>query len=79
MARGRPGPAPQPWVVDIFAGLAGLGFGAVLALVIAGETRFTPHARRLAHRRRTSDGICGAYLMLVMVVLIARLPWLEPR
>ena len=37
-ARGRPGPAPRPWVADIFAGLAGLGFGAILALVISGET-----------------------------------------
>jgi predicted ferric reductase len=78
VARGRPGPAPQPWVADIFAGLAGLGFGAVLALVITGETSGSLHATGgwlIAGGRLA--GFAGAYLMLVMVVLIARLPWLE--
>jgi predicted ferric reductase len=64
--------------VDACAVLAGLGFGAVLAAVILGESRGSlaapggvfSAAGRLA-------GFAGTYLMLIMVVLIARLPWLE--
>jgi predicted ferric reductase len=58
--------------------LAGIGFGAVVAAVITGESRgslaapggLTSAAGRLA-------GFTGGYLMLIMVVLVARLPWLE--
>jgi predicted ferric reductase len=65
-------------VVDACAVLAGIGFGAVVAAVITGESRgslaapggLTTAAGRLA-------GFTGAYLMLLMVVLVARLPWLE--
>jgi hypothetical protein len=32
-------PAPRPLIVDACAALAGLGFGAVLAAVILGESR----------------------------------------
>src|ERR1019366_6486640 len=59
-------------------GVAGLGFGATLALVITGESRgslFAPGGMLIAGGRLA--GFSGAYLMLVMVVLIARLPWLE--
>ena len=64
--------------MDFCAALAGLGLGAVLAAVVLGETRgalaapggLLTTAGRLA-------GFTGAYLMLIMVVLIARLPWLE--
>jgi predicted ferric reductase len=62
----------------VFAALAGLGFGVSLALVIAGETRGSlaaPGGWLIAAGRLF--GFTGAYLMLVMVVLIARLPWLE--
>ena len=78
LPRGRRGHAPRPWVADIFATLVGLGFGATLALVIAGETRGSlaaPGGWLIAGGRLA--GFTGAYLMLVMVVLIARLPWLE--
>lgn len=74
----RPGPAPMPWVADACAALAGLGFGVVLALVLTGETRGSlaaPGGVLIACGRLA--GFTGAYLMLVMVVLIARLPWLE--
>jgi predicted ferric reductase len=65
-------------VVDACATLAGIGFGAVVAAVIAGESSaslsapggLTSAAGRLA-------GFTGGYLMLIMVVLVARLPWLE--
>jgi len=65
-------------VADACLGLAGLGFGAILALVITGESRGTlaaPGGVLIAGGRLA--GFTGTYLMLVMVVLIARLPWLE--
>jgi integral membrane sensor domain MASE1 len=34
----RSAPVPRPRVVDVCAALAGLGFGAVLAAVITGES-----------------------------------------
>jgi len=76
--RRRPGHAPRPRVADAFAALAGLGLGATLALVATGETRGSlagPGGFLIATGRFA--GFTGAYLMLVMVVLIARLPWLE--
>lgn len=74
----RPGHAPLPGFADACAALAGLGLGATLALVITGETRGSlaaPGGWLIAGGRLA--GFTGAYLMLVMVVLIARLPWLE--
>ncbi len=76
--RRRPGHAPIPVVADVFAALAGLGFGATIGLVITGETRGSlaaPGGWLIAGGRLA--GFTGAYLMLIMVVLIARLPWLE--
>ncbi len=74
----RSGHAPLPWVADAFAALAGLGLAVTLALVITGETRGSlaaPGGWLIAGGRFA--GLTGAYLMLVLVVLIARLPWLE--
>jgi len=74
----RPGHAPIPFVADVFAALAGLGFGTTIGLVITGETRGSlaaPGGWLIAGGRLT--GFTGAYLMLLMVLLIARLPWLE--
>jgi len=76
--RRRPGHAPRPWVADVFFGLAGLGFGITLALVVAAESRSSlaaPGGLLLAGGRLT--GFVGTYLILIMMVLIARLPWLE--
>ena len=75
---GRPAPPPRPRFVDLCAGLAGLGFGAVLAGVLLGETRGSLAAAggpAIAAGRLA--GFTGAYLLLIMVVLVARLPWLE--
>jgi len=58
--------------------MAGLGFGATIGLVITGETRGSlaaPGGWLIAGGRLA--GFAAAYLMLVMVVLIGRLPWLE--
>ena len=80
LPRGRPGHAPLPWVADICAAFAGLGLGATLALVITGETRralSAPGGWLIAGGRLA--GFTGAYLMLVMVAFIARLPWLKRR
>jgi predicted ferric reductase len=74
----RPGPVPHPGVVDTCAVLAGLGFGAVLAAVILGESRGSLAAPGgLLSAAGRLAGFAGTYLMLIMVVLVARLPWLE--
>jgi len=68
----------MPAVADVFAALAGLGFGVTTGLVITGETRGSlaaPGGWLIAGGRLA--GFTGAYLMLIMLVLIARLPWLE--
>jgi len=74
----RPGTARRHRAVDACAALAGLGFGVSVGSVIVSETRgslaapggLVTAAGRLA-------GFTGAYLLLIMVLLIARLPWLE--
>ncbi len=74
----RPGPVPRAGVVDACAVLAGLGFGAVLAAVILGESRGSLAAPGgLLSAAGRLAGCTGTYLMLIMVVLVARLPWLE--
>jgi len=65
-------------VVDVCAALAGLGFGAVLAAVVTAESASAlgaPGGLLTAGGRLA--GFAGTYLMLIMVVLVARLPWLE--
>ncbi len=74
----RPGHAPHPWIADVCAALAGIGLGATLGTVIIGETRGSlaaPGGLLIAGGRLA--GFTGAYFMLLMVLLIARLPWLE--
>ena len=76
--RSRPGHPPRRRVADALAALGGLGLGVTLGLVITGETRGSlaaPGGWLIAGGRLA--GFTGAYLMLVMVVLIGRLPWLE--
>jgi hypothetical protein len=71
-------PRPRPRVVDLCAGLAGLGFSAELAAVITGESvgKLRVPGGLLTAEGRFA-GFTGTYLMLIMVVLAARLPWLE--
>ncbi len=58
--------------------MAGIGFGAVVASVITSESRGSlaaPGGHLTAVGRLA--GFTGAYLILIMVVLVARVPWLE--
>jgi predicted ferric reductase len=74
----RPAPAPRPGFVNASAAVAGLGLGAVVASVILNESRGSlaaPGGPVTALGRLA--GFTGAYLILIMVVLMARLPWLE--
>lgn len=76
--RHRAGPAPRRWFADAFLAVTGLGLGITVALVITGESRGSlaaPGGLIIAGGRLA--GFTGAYLMLIMVVLVARLPWLE--
>ncbi len=78
LARHRPGRPPRRWAPDVFLALVGTGFGAVLGAVITGETRGSlaaPGGLLIAGGRLA--GFVGAYLMLIMLVLIARVAWLE--
>ncbi len=65
-------------MADILGGLAGVGFGITVALVVINETPgalASPGGWLTAAGRLT--GFLGSYLMLMMVFLIARIPWLE--
>ena len=76
--RRRPGHVPRPWVADLMLALAGLGLGITLALVATAESRGSlaaPGGYYLAGGRLA--GFTGTYLILIMIVLVARLPWLE--
>ena len=76
--RRRPGHAPVPHVVITLSILARVGLAVVVVLAFWGESIGSLEARggwltlggRLA-------GLVGTYLMLVMVILVSRLPWLE--
>jgi predicted ferric reductase len=77
-AQHRPGRPPRRRAAGAFLTLAGAGFGAVLGAVVTGETRGSlaaPGGALIAGGRLA--GFSGAYLMLVMVLLIARMSWLE--
>jgi predicted ferric reductase len=74
----RPGPAPWPRIVDVCAALVGVGFGVAIGTVVIGESRGSlsaPGGLLTAEGRLA--GFTGAYLILIMVLLVARLPWLE--
>ncbi|HTW10806.1 MAG TPA: ferredoxin reductase family protein [Acidimicrobiales bacterium] len=77
-SRHRPGRRPLRWAPDLFLVIVGTGLGAVLGEVVTAESRGSltaPGGLLIAGGRLA--GFTGAYLMLVMVLLIARVPWLE--
>ena len=74
----RPGRAPQPYLVHFLKLIAGVGLGLVIALGLSVEGRAalaSPGGWPLAIGRLSA--FAGSYLLLVMVVLTARLPWIE--
>jgi predicted ferric reductase len=74
----RPGWVPRPGIADAGLAIIGLGFGVTLALGVMAETRGSlaaPGGWLIAGGRLA--GLTGSYLMLVMVLLIARIPWIE--
>jgi len=76
--RRRPGHAPIPWVANLLGVLGVAGFVLTTGWALSGESRAAlaaPGGWPLAAGRIFA--FTGTYLMLVMVVLIARLPWLE--
>ena len=68
--------APRAWVADTSMVLAGLGFGAVVALHIA--TRHPAHSTGdvLTEVGRLT-GLTGTYVALLVVLLAARIPLIE--
>lgn len=76
--RARPGPPPIPWIGSAVGAALLVGLVGTVALALSQESRSSLAAPggwleavgRLA-------GLTGTYGMLVMVLLIARVPWLE--
>jgi predicted ferric reductase len=74
----RPGHVPRPWVPKAFTVAAAVGLVVVVGLAAVGES-----SRSLAQPGGwlvfwgRLAGLTGAYGLLVLVVLVARLPWLE--
>jgi predicted ferric reductase len=65
-------------IVDLAAALVGVGFGATLGLAVTAESRraiAAPGGISIAIGRVA--GLSGAYLLLVMVLLMTRIPALE--
>jgi predicted ferric reductase len=74
----RPTRAPNHLAVDVIVGLGGLGLGATIASAVGSLNSRALHAPGgvdVAVGRFT--GLTGAYLLLVMVLLVGRLPALE--
>ena len=75
---GRAGAAPRQWAADVCGALAGAGFGVSVGSGLIKLTRGSLSAPGgLATTAGELAGLAGAYLLLIMVLLIARLPWLE--
>ncbi len=77
-AAARPGPEPVPWFANLVALLAGLGLGASGTLALSQESRATLSSLSgVLDATGRLSGVLGTYLMAVMLVLMARIPWLE--
>ncbi|HLN05158.1 MAG TPA: ferredoxin reductase family protein [Acidimicrobiales bacterium] len=70
--------APPEWIANVITAVAALGFGVTLGLGLTAETRGSLVAPGgLATAAGRLAGLTGSYLLLVMLLLISRLPWLE--
>src|SRR3984957_8243350 len=75
---GRAGAAPRQWAVDVSGALAGAGLGVSVGSGVITLTHGSLSAPGgLATTAGELAGLAGAYLLLIMILLIARLPWLE--
>jgi predicted ferric reductase len=78
VARRQTTAAPAPRIADALAIIGGLGLGVSVAFAFWGESLSSLNSAggwtTLGGR---ITGLAGSYMMLVMVLLIARLPWLE--
>jgi DMSO/TMAO reductase YedYZ heme-binding membrane subunit len=75
---GRAGTAPRQWAVDVCGALAGAGLGVSVGWGLITLTRGSLSAPGgLATTAGELAGLAGGYLLLIMVLLIARLPLLE--
>jgi predicted ferric reductase len=64
--------------VDVCCALAGAGLGVSIGSVVVTQTRGSLSAAGgIATAAGQLAGLTGAYLLLIMMLLIARLPWLE--
>ena len=74
----QPRPGRPEWGANAVTALAGLGFGASIALGLIFESRRAIDAPGgIETAAGQLLGLAGSYLLLVMLVLISRLPWLE--
>lgn len=76
--RGRRAAAPRRAHADAVTALMAAGFGVTLALAVSSESRATltaPGGWATVSGRVT--GLLGAYLLMILVVLVARLPAVE--
>ena len=70
--------APPEWMANVVTAVAALGFGVTLGLGFTAETHGSlVAAGGLATAAGRFAGLTGTYLLLVLVLLISRLPWLE--
>jgi predicted ferric reductase len=82
--RRRPGRArraarpPRPHIANVLAISAGIGLGISIALSLIGESVASLHSAGgwFTFLGRLT-GLSGTYLMIIMVLLVTRLPWLE--
>ncbi|MGA3353081.1 MAG: ferredoxin reductase family protein [Acidimicrobiales bacterium] len=73
-----PRPGRPEWAANAITALAAIGFGVAIALGLTVETRRALVAPGgLATAAGQLSGLTGSYLLLVMLLLISRLPWLE--
>lgn len=76
--RSRPGPPPIPWVGTALGAVLVMGLVASIVLALSQET---PSSLKSAGGWYDAVGrvsaMAGTYGMLVMIVFIARIPWLE--
>ena len=69
---------PRPRFADACAAVAGLGFGAVIASVVTSQSRGALAAPGgLLTAVGEMAAFTGTYLILIMLLLVARIPWLE--